>query len=81
MASTVRENEKRVVCLMMFRALFYSNLVRMNKTIEFNDDFRDVPVSNCAKTIDRTCEKIVLPISRDEINANPALKSQQNKGY
>lgn len=55
--------------------------IRMNKTIEFNDDFQDIPVSHRAKTIDRTYGKIVLPISQDEINANPALKTQQNEGY
>lgn len=55
--------------------------IRMNKTIEFNDDFQDVPVSHREKTIDRTYGKIVLPISQDEINANPALKNQQNEGY
>lgn len=59
----------------------FFDMMRMNKTIEFNDDFQDVPVSQRAKTIDRTFEKIVLPISQDEINANPALESQQNKGY
>lgn len=59
----------------------FFDMMRMNKTIEFNDDFQDVPVSHRAKTIDRTFEKIVLPISQDEINANPALESQQNKGY
>ena len=33
------------------------------------------------KSIDRTFYKIVLPISQDEINANPAIASQQNPGY
>ena len=59
----------------------FFDMMRMNKTIEFNDDFQDVPVSHREKTIDRTYGKIVLPISQDEINANPALKSQQNEGY
>ena len=40
-----------------------------------------MPISQREKVIDRTFYKIVLPISQDEINANPALKSQQNKGY
>ena len=56
-------------------------MMRMGRTIEFNDDFQDIPVSHRGKTIDRTFEKIVLPISQDEINANPALESQQNPGY
>lgn len=59
----------------------FFDMMRMNKTIEFNDDFQSVPVSHREKTIDRTFGKIVLPISQDEINANPALKSQQNEGY
>lgn len=40
-----------------------------------------VPISTREKTIDRTFSKIVLPISQDEINANPAIASQQNPGY
>ena len=40
-----------------------------------------VPSSTREKTIDRTFSKIVLPISQDEINANPAIASQQNPGY
>ncbi|MCD8092958.1 MAG: RagB/SusD family nutrient uptake outer membrane protein [Bacteroides sp.] len=59
----------------------FFDMMRMNKTIEFNDDFQDVPVSHREKTIDRTFGKIVLPISQDEINANPTLKNQQNEGY
>lgn len=59
----------------------FFDMIRMNKTIEFNDDFQDVPVSKRTKTIDRTFGKIVLPISQDEINANPALKDQQNAAY
>ena len=53
----------------------------MGRTIEFNDVFQDIPVCHRGKTIDRTFEKIVLPISQDEINANPALENQQNLGY
>ena len=49
--------------------------------ITYNDDFQNVPVSTREKTIDRTFYKIVLPISQDEINANPAIASQQNPGY
>ena len=56
-------------------------MIRCNRSIEFNDDFRNVPISQREKVIDRTFYKIVLPISQDEINANPALKNQQNKGY
>ncbi|MGM9835479.1 MAG: hypothetical protein ACI30L_01835 [Muribaculaceae bacterium] len=30
---------------------------------------------------DRTYNKVVLPISQDEINANAGIRDQQNKGY
>lgn len=59
----------------------FFDMIRLNKTIEFNDDFQSVPVSERPKTIDRTFYKIVLPISQDEINANPTIAKQQNPGY
>lgn len=59
----------------------FFDMIRMNKTIEFNDDFQGVPITKRDKTIDRTFDKIVLPISQDEINANPALKGEQNEAY
>lgn len=59
----------------------FFDMIRMNQTIEFNDDFQGVPVTRREKTIDRTYNKIILPISQDEINANPALEDQQNNGY
>lgn len=59
----------------------FFDMIRLNKTIEFNDDFQNVPVSQREKTIDRTFNKIVLPIPQSEINANPAMESQQNDGY
>lgn len=59
----------------------FFDMLRMNKTIEYNDDMLSVPVTGRAKSIDRTYSKIVLPIPQDEINANPALASQQNEGY
>ncbi len=59
----------------------FFDMIRLNKTIEFNDDFQDVPISTRPKTIDRTFGKIVLPIFQDEINANPALEDEQNPAY
>ena len=59
----------------------FFDMIRKNKIIEFNDDFQDIPVSTRNKTIDRTFYKIVLPISQDEINVNPAIGDQQNSGY
>ncbi|MBQ0143668.1 MAG: RagB/SusD family nutrient uptake outer membrane protein [Bacteroidales bacterium] len=59
----------------------FFDMIRLNKTIEFNDDLCDVHVNRRGKTIDRTSNMIVLPISQDEINANPAIKPQQNEAY
>ena len=59
----------------------FFDMIRCSKTIEFNDDFQGVPVSRRDKTIDETFNKIVLPISQNEINANPVLKEQQNEAY
>lgn len=59
----------------------FFDMMRLDKSITFNDDLGGIPVSNRPKTIDRSFNKIVLPISQDEINANPALKTQQNPGY
>ena len=56
-------------------------MMRMNRKVEFNDDFRDVPVTRRLKTIDRTFGGIVLPIPQDEINANPNIAGQQNEYY
>lgn len=59
----------------------FFDLVRLNKSITFDDDFGAVPNTHRPKTIDRTFPKIILPIDQDEINANPGLKAQQNPGY
>lgn len=59
----------------------FFDLIRKNKTIIFNDDFQNVSVHTREKSIDRSFYKIVLPISQDEINANPPIAKQQNTGY
>jgi tetratricopeptide (TPR) repeat protein len=61
----------------------YFDMLRLNKTIEFNDEFITpaVVITHRTKTIDRTFNKIVLPISQTEMDANPAIRSQQNPGY
>lgn len=59
----------------------FFDMIRLNQTIEFNDDFQSIPTTHRGKTIDRTYGKIVLPIDQDEINANPAIKDQQNPAY
>jgi hypothetical protein len=61
----------------------YFDMLRLNKTIEFNDEFITpaVVITHREKIIDRTFYKIVLPISQTEMDANPAIRSQQNEGY
>jgi hypothetical protein len=61
----------------------FFDLIRLNRSIEFNDEFIDpvVLIPHREKIIDRTFYKIVLPISKTEIDANPAIADQQNDGY
>lgn len=61
----------------------FFDMMRLNKTITFNDDFiyPMVVITHREKTIDRTFHKTILPISIDEMNANEAIRSQQNPGY
>ena len=59
----------------------FFDMMRLNQSITYNDDFGGIAVSQREKTIDRTFYKTVLPISQSEINANPELKAQQNEGY
>ena len=61
----------------------FFDMMRLNKTITFNDDFiyPFVVITHREKTIDRTFYKTILPISIDELNANEAIRSQQNPGY
>lgn len=61
----------------------YFDMLRLNRTIEFNDEFITpaVVIIHRDKTITRDFYKIILPISQTEIDANPAIASQQNPGY
>ncbi|MDP3451514.1 MAG: RagB/SusD family nutrient uptake outer membrane protein [Bacteroidales bacterium] len=61
----------------------YFDMLRWNKTIEFNDDFifPAVLITTREKTINRTFFKAILPIPESEINANPKIAEQQNPGY
>ncbi len=63
--------------------LRYFDMLRLNRTIEFNDEFISpaVVITHRTKTIDRTFYKTILPISQEEMDANPAIASQQNTGY
>jgi len=59
----------------------FFDMMRLNKSITFNDELGGLTVTQRTKTIDRTFYKTILPISQGEINANPAIKAQQNPGY
>lgn len=59
----------------------FFDMIRLNKSITFNDELGNVTIPTRTKTIDRTFYKTRLPISQAEINANPGLKAQQNQGY
>ncbi|MBO9684744.1 MAG: RagB/SusD family nutrient uptake outer membrane protein, partial [Flavisolibacter sp.] len=59
----------------------FFDMLRLNLPITFNDEFGSITVSHRSKTIDRTFQKVILPIPQDEINANPGLQAQQNPGY
>ena len=63
--------------------LRYFDMLRLNRTIEFNDESISpaVVITHRTKTIDRTFYKTILPISQEELDANPAIASQQNTGY
>ena len=61
----------------------FFDMIRLNKTIEFSDEFivPAVVITHRTKIIDRTFFKIILPISQNELDANPAISGQQNPGY
>lgn len=59
----------------------FFDMMRLNRPITFNDEFGSLTIAHRTKTIDRTFQKVILPIPQDEINANPGLQAQQNPGY
>lgn len=59
----------------------FFDMIRLNKSITFNDEFGNLAVTGRTKTIDRTFYKTRLPIPSAEIEANTTLKGQQNTGY
>jgi len=61
----------------------YFDMIRLNRTITFNDDFIKpaVIITHRTISIDRTFYKAILPIPKSELDANPAIASQQNSGY
>jgi len=61
--------------------LLYWDMLRLNKTITFDDAFGGLNIITRPGSIDRSFPKTILPIPLTEINANPNLKDQQNPGY
>lgn len=59
----------------------FFDMIRLNKTITFNDDFGGITVAHREKSINKDFFKTLLPISQTEINANPEIAKQQNPGY
>jgi hypothetical protein len=59
----------------------FFDMIRLNKTITFNDEIIGISVATRPKTLDRSFFKTLLPISQAEINANPGILAQQNTGY
>jgi len=59
----------------------FFDMIRLNKSITFNDEIIAISVPTRPKTIDRTFFKTLLPISQGEINANPGMQAQQNPQY
>lgn len=59
----------------------FFDMIRLNKSITFNDEVLGISVPTRPKTIDRSFYKTILPISQGEINANPGMLAQQNPQY
>ncbi len=59
----------------------FFDMMRLNRSITFNDEYLGGVITHRPKTIDRTFFKTILPIPLSEINANPGIKAQQNPGY
>jgi len=56
--------------------------MRLNRTITFNDEILQGGIAgNREKSINWDFYRIVLPIPKAEIDANPAIATQQNPGY
>ena len=57
------------------------DMIRCNKSIEYNDEFPGITPVDRAKVIDRTFYQTILPIFKSEMNTNKTLEKQQNPGY
>lgn len=59
----------------------FFDMMRLNKSITFDDNLASVSTIHREKTIDRTFYKTLLPIPLGETDANKVIKKQQNPGY
>ena len=59
----------------------FFDMMRLNRSITFNDTYIGAIITHRPNTIDRSFFKTILPIPQAEINANPGIKEQQNPGY
>ncbi|MGK6351671.1 RagB/SusD family nutrient uptake outer membrane protein [Parapedobacter sp. DT-150] len=59
----------------------FFDMIRLDQEITFNDEFAGITPPSRPKTINRGFYKTILPISQDEINANPGIEDQQNPEY
>ncbi|MDR3341008.1 MAG: RagB/SusD family nutrient uptake outer membrane protein [Candidatus Symbiothrix sp.] len=62
----------------------FFDMMRWGRSITFNDEILSGSISQTLrpKTIDvKTFYKTILPIAQTELDANPAIVSQQNPGY
>lgn len=59
----------------------FFDMMRLNRSIEFNDEFAGITPSSRPKIIDRSFYRTILPIPTGEIYANPAIGQQQNPEY
>jgi hypothetical protein len=59
----------------------FFDLIRLNKSISFDDAFGGLTITSRPLIITRGFYKTILPIPQEEINTNPGLAAQQNPEY
>lgn len=82
-AEIMNEVERQRRIELMGEGHRYFDVLRKGGTVTFIDggNFPNVPAGNRSNKVDWNYTRCVLPISVDELNANPALRDQQNPGY
>lgn len=68
---------------LMGEGKLYFDILRKGGTVTFKDGgvFPDIPAGTRESTVNWNFYRSVLPIGQNELNANPALRDQQNPGY